>query len=334
VLSSLVSVLPVFLFLAALMFLDSYKLVPIRSVLLTILAGCIVTVPAFFLNRIALGQLGLDPLAHSRYAAPVFEEALKAIYLVYLLRRKRIGFVVDAAIYGFAIGAGFSFIENLYYLESLPDQHLLLWVGRGLGTAVMHGGTTAMFALITKSLTDRASTLKPPLMLPGLAVAIVMHSFYNHFVLSPLLPTAVLLVLLPIVFHQSEKSTRKWLGVGLDTDMQLLEMLTGGEMAQTKIGQYFLTLQHQFQGEIIADMICLVRLHTELAIRAKGILMMRSAGFDSPVGSDVREKFDELTYLQKSIGKTGLLALSPVLHMSNRDLWQIYMLGGEGKTDL
>src|SRR5436309_2591606 len=148
------------------MFLDSYKLVPIRSVLLTILAGCVATVPAFFLNRIALGGFGLDPLAHSLYVAPVLEESLKSIYLVYLLRRKRIGFVVDAAIYGFAIGAGFSFIENLYYLGSLPGQHLLLWVGRGVGTAVMHGGTTAMFALITKSITDRASTLKFPLMLP------------------------------------------------------------------------------------------------------------------------------------------------------------------------
>src|SRR5258706_12168640 len=130
------------------MFLDSYKLVPIRSVLLTILAGCVVTVPAFLLNKIALGQFGLDPSTYARYGAPVLEEALKSIYLIYLLKRKRIGFVVDAAIYGFAIGAGFSFIENLYYLEALPDQHLLLWVSRGLGTAVMHGGTTAMFALI------------------------------------------------------------------------------------------------------------------------------------------------------------------------------------------
>ncbi|HEY6192424.1 MAG TPA: PrsW family glutamic-type intramembrane protease [Bacteroidota bacterium] len=327
-LSILVSVLPVFLFLGALIFLDSYKLVPIRSVLVTILAGCVVTVPAFLLNILALDRIGVDPLTLARYGAPVLEEALKSVYVVYLLRRKRIGFVVDAAIYGFAVGAGFSFIENLYYLESLPDQHLLLWVSRGLGTAVMHGGTTAMFALITKSITDRASNLRLSLMLPGLGVAIVMHSFYNHFVLSPLVPTAVLLVLLPVVFHQSEKSTKKWLGVGMDTDMQLLEMITGGDMALTKIGQYFLTLQQQFQGEIIADMICLVRLHTELAIRAKGILMMRSAGFEAPLGPDVKEKFDELKYLQKSIGKTGQMALSPVLHMSNRDLWQIYMLGG------
>ena len=34
-------------------------------------------------------------------------------------------------------------------------------------------------------------------------------------------------------------------------------------------------------------------------------------------------------YLEKSIGKTGLLALKPMLHMSHRDLWQLHMLGGK-----
>ena len=40
-----------------------------------------------------------------------------------------------------------------------------------------------------------------------------------------------------------------------------------------------------------------------------------------------REKFAEMRYLEKSIGRTGLLALQPMLHMSHKDLWQLYMLG-------
>ena len=327
-LSSLVSLLPVFLFLGALVFLDSYKLVPVRSILLTILIGCAVTIPPFLVRELAFRHLPLDDDVYARYGAPVVEELFKSIYLVILMRRRRIGFVVDAAIYGFSIGAGFSFIENLSYLQSLPGQHLLLWVARGLGTAIMHGGTTAIFAIITKGLSDRAAAPKLAHALPGLAAAMFMHSFYNHLILSPLLPTAILLVIFPIVFYESEKSTRKWLGIGLDTDIQLLDMITGGNIVQTKIGQYFHTLQQQFQGETIADMICLVRLHTELAIRAKGVLMMRTAGFHAPVGPEVKEKFDELKYLQKNIGKTGQLALAPVLHMTSRDLWQIYMLEG------
>ena len=40
-----------------------------------------------------------------------------------------------------------------------------------------------------------------------------------------------------------------------------------------------------------------------------------------------KEKFAEMRYLETSIGKTGLRAIQPMLHMSQKDLWQLYMLG-------
>jgi hypothetical protein len=52
-----------------------------------------------------------------------------------------------------------------------------------------------------------------------------------------------------------------------------------------------------------------------------------------PIGRDVRAAFDELSYLERSIGRTGLLALKPVLSRNSRDLWELYVLeqasGGE-----
>jgi hypothetical protein len=41
----------------------------------------------------------------------------------------------------------------------------------------------------------------------------------------------------------------------------------------------------------------------------------------------VQAKFDELKYLEKSIGRTGRFAIMPVLRWSSRDLWQLHMLG-------
>ena len=35
----------------------------------------------------------------------------------------------------------------------------------------------------------------------------------------------------------------------------------------------------------------------------------------------------ELDYLERSIGKTGILAMRPFLHMTRKDLWQLYVLG-------
>ena len=76
----------------------------------------------------------------------------------------------------------------------------------------------------------------------------------------------------------------------------------------------------------MVDMLCYLRLYTELALRAKGVLMMRENGLDAPVGERTREKFEEMKYLEESIGKTGVLAMKPFLHMTRKDLWQLYVL--------
>jgi hypothetical protein len=34
-----------------------------------------------------------------------------------------------------------------------------------------------------------------------------------------------------------------------------------------------------------------------------------------------------MRYLEQSVGKATLLALQPMLHMSHKELWQLYMLG-------
>ena len=56
-------------------------------------------------------------------------------------------------------------------------------------------------------------------------------------------------------------------------------------------------------------------------------ILMRDAGFDVPVDPSIGETFEELSYLERSIGRTGKLAIMPVLRWSSRDLWQLYMLG-------
>ncbi len=327
----LVSLLPVFLFLAALVFLDSYKLVKLLSILLTLLAGAIVAVVCLLINSWALRWFAWEMAFYSRYIAPLIEETCKAIYLFYLVRSKKTGFMVDAAIHGFAIGAGFAFIENIYYLQSLQSSNLFLWIIRGFGTAIMHGGTTAVLGIVAKGLSERHASDRMRLFLPGLGLAVLIHSIFNHFLLPPVLSTASLLIALPLiivaVFAQSEKATRHWLGIGFDTDMELLKMIDSGKIAENKIGAYLQSLQEHFPGTMVADMLCLLRIHVELAMRAKGTLLMRGAGFRMTLDPEIKEKFDELKYLEKSIGKTGQLAIAPFLHTSSRDLWQLYMLG-------
>jgi len=325
-----ISLFPVFVFLAALIFLDSYKLVTPRSVILTIIAGGVAAGVCLWMNGWLLSLTRIDNSMYSRYAAPVVEESAKALFLIIFFRKNRIGFMVDAAIYGFAIGAGFSLVENIYYLLNLESTNILLWVIRGFGTAAVHASTMAIFGIISKHLTDRRASDKWLVFFPGLAAAFVIHSLFNHFVFSPLITTLILLVALPLlvlfVFERSERATQDWLGVGFDADQELLHILTTGRISESNIGKYLKSLQNKFSGTVVADMFCLLRVHTELALRAKGTLLLQEAGIKAARDPEIQAKLEELKYLEKSIGQTGKLAILPFLRTSSRDLWQIYRI--------
>ena len=329
-LHALLGLLPVCCFLAALVYLDSYKLVPLRWVVATIILGCATGIASYPLNSTLLQWFDLDFTAYTRYVAPMVEESLKALVVWALMRHNRIGFLVDAAIFGFAIGAGFAIFENLYYLTILPDLKLGTWIVRGFGTAIMHGGATAIFAVIAHTMLEQYPTRRWSALLPGLLIAAVTHSVFNHFFFSPIVNTALVLGILPllftVVFDRSDKALSDWLGAGFDADTELLELINSGELSTSKVGQYLQSLREKFEGPIVADLLCYLRLHTELSIRAKGLLMMRESGFMNKTGEHTRAKLEELKYLEKSIGTTGKLAIKPFLRMSQKDLWQFYML--------
>jgi RsiW-degrading membrane proteinase PrsW (M82 family) len=327
----LVGILPVLCFLAALIYLDSYKLVRLRSVLLAILAGAVIAGLSYWINPFLQDEIGVDEDVLRRYVAPVIEELLKGGVLLYLLLTRRIGFLVDAAIFGFAVGTGFAVVENIYYLKELPDSALVVWIVRGFGTAIMHGGATTIFGIISKTLTDERESTAPLLFVPGMLAAIVVHSFYNHFLISPVVSAAAVLLLLPplimVVYRRSEASLENWLGVGFDTNAELLRLIHSGEFSSSRIGRYLQSLHDRFRGEVLADMLCYVRLHVELALKAKGLLLLRESGFDPPPDPELAATFDELDYLERSIGRTGRLAILPIVHHSDRDVWQLQLLG-------
>jgi len=327
---ALVGLLPVCCFLAALVFLDSYKLVPMRWILGAIGLGCVATIVSYPLNVGIGGLLNIDFVTLTRYVAPVIEEALKALIIVVLIRNNRIGFLVDAAIFGFAVGTGFAILENLFYLQYSPDMSLGTWIVRGFGTAIMHGGATAIFAIVAHTLMGQRTTKSRLLLIPGFIIAVIVHSLFNHFFFPPVINTLVVLaslpVLLGVVFQLSEKSVSDWLGMGFDADTELIELINSGEFSASHVGMYLHSLTEKFEGPVVVDLLCYLRLHTELSIRAKGLLMMREQGFKDKTGEETRAKLEELKFLESSIGTTGLLAMKPFMQMSQKDLWQFYML--------
>lgn len=329
-LQSLLGVAPVCVFLGSLVYIDSYKLVRISRILQLIVAGGLAAVVSYVIHQLILDGAVLDRQTLSRFAAPAVEEILKLLPILVLLRGKRIGFVIDAAICGFAAGAGFAVVENLYYLSATSGRGIPFWIVRGFGTAVMHGGSTAIAAMITKMLWQRRESRSWLLAVPGLAVAFSIHSLFNHFLLTPLASAVAVMIILPpvmvIVFAISERQLQSWLGSGFDLDSDLIKAIRSGDFVSSRPGRYLQSLREHFQGPVVADMLCYLRLYSELSLRAKGILMLRESGLPIPKDVETAAKMAELHYLRSAIGPTGQMALAPLLHRSEQDLWQMDLL--------
>ena len=326
---TLLGLSPVLVLLAVLVHLDSWKLVDLSRVLQMLLMGGLLATAARLVNGLALDHSGLDLPSYGRYLAPFIEESLKAGVLVYLFLRNRIGFMVDAAIIGFTIGAGFGVVENLYYLQGFPQAVLGTWLLRGFGTAVMHGGATAIFGVLAQSLTDRHAQFNPVLYLPGLLIAVVAHAVFNSLANLPTVATAgalvILLLTLLLVFAKSEHKIHKWLLTDYESHEHLLEDIRSGEFEHQEAGRFILDLARRFDKSVVDAAFAYVRLHTELVLRFDRLELARETGatvrFDP---EEWQQSFKELHARERAIGRTALLAIWPHLHYSRRELWELY----------
>ena len=328
------ALVPVVAFLVLLWFMDSFRLVRPVSVASAIVYGVVVAVAVLGLHQWLIQVHHVPAGALSRYIAPLTEETAKALFVGILIATARVGFLVDAAVLGFAVGTGFALFENVTYLRSLTDATVVVWVVRGLGTAMLQGATTAIFAMLAKTYTDqrrgRSEAQLALAFLPGWAAAMAIHSIYNHRFLPAVAQTLLLLVVLPLlvlwVYARSERSTREWVGAGLDLDVELLSLVTSEVFAVTQFGRYLQELRARMPGPVVADMFCLLRLELELSVQAKAMLLARQNGLEVPVDDDLAASLEERRYLQQSIGTLGLLALKPLQVTSYRDTWHRHLL--------
>lgn len=324
------ALVPVLLFLAALRALDSYKLVSVRAVMAALAAGGLAAVLCFTFNSAVFRQFPGYEDQYARFGAPVVEELAKAVYWIFLIATARAVFMADSAICGFAVGTGFALIENISYLHLLEGRGLSVWVLRGFGTAVMHGGVAALGATLSAYLLESRKWAGVQLFTPGMVAAILLHSAFNQSLQSPVASTVGAVTGLPLilgfVFYFSEQSLRKWLGGKLDRDIDTLSEIGSKEFQGTRVGAYLTALQETFPPAVRGDMLSLLQLTSELSMRAKSDLLLREAGLELETDPELDSLFAELKYLEKSIGPTGMLAIRPLLSQTPRDLWEMHRL--------
>ena len=322
--------LPVLLFLFFLFLLDSFKLVRPHLLIWCLVYGIFAAGMSYVGNTFIADTAGVRFETLTRYIAPVVEEVFKTPLIIFLMIRRQIGFMVDAAIYGFAVGTGFALAENTwYYLHLGPDFNVLLAIVRGFGTALMHSGTISIFGIMLIEGVQSGKSFRRS-SITGLLVAIMIHSIFNHFFINPMMQTMLIILILPLVFYvvflKSNKHLQQWLEVGFSNEVDMLRMIRQGQFRNTRAGQYLASLKEYYEPQVLLDIYCFFSLYLELSIKAKRNLMLRENGFPVIPEPDIKDKLKELYQLKKQIGQAGELALLPLVRMRHRELWELNQL--------
>jgi RsiW-degrading membrane proteinase PrsW (M82 family) len=319
---------PVLLFLAALVTMDSFKLVGFSELLGVIGLGILAAVLSYPTSAAVMDYFHADFATYSRYMAPFVEEGFKAVMMIWLFSRNRIGFMVDAAILGAAVGGGFALAENVYYAYLFPDANLATWMIRGLGTAVMHSGTTAIFAIATETLREKRAGLGLISAIPGFLFAVSLHAIFNQFLGFPFASTAGILIVLPLMLmiavDKSEHEVHGWLIHDYESHEHLLADIQSGAFGHTEAGRFILSLVSRFSRRTVADIFAYLKLHTELVLCAEKILLARERGEPAHACKADAAQFARLHVLEKKIGRTALMTVWPYLKFSRQELFELH----------
>ena len=317
----LIALLPPILFILALLWMDSFSLVKKWVLAWSFIMGSLAVALAYATIT------GIVKLSFSAdISGPIVEECFKALGIVLLVRLRRCAFFIDAAIYGAAIGAGFSFVENIVYVYLNTDMMVGTAIVRGLGTAIMHCGCVISTAVILSWLANqkRIAHYFYPL---AVAPAIILHLLYNTLHLAPMLLLLVTIVGIVtwtfLLFTYNEKLISRWMEDEMYAEVKMISAMKKGKFSDSKAGQYMMSIKEQFSSECFLDMFCYVRLYYELSLESKTNMIRAEAGLPIQKNEETSAKVAEFNTLKHQIGKTAQIAISPIVHPSRLTDWKI-----------
>lgn len=324
VLLFLSTLVPIFLFLLILIWMDSFTLIK-KSYLLLVFTWGIACALMIYLTYPIIEKF--FPVGF--FFAPIVEELMKGLAALWMIKTKRSAFFIDALIYGAAIGAGFSAFENIVYVVHDPEMTVGTALIRGIITAIMHCGAVASTsAILSWFLLRKKQVIRfyPVALLP----AIALHILNNSLVLSPyfMLPLMLFGVtgLMIVLILYNERGINRWMNLEIDSEINQLVEMKKGNFTHSKAGEYMLSIQQKFNKEVFFDMYCYVHLYWELSLMAKRNLILQDMEMEIPKDDEIDEKIDEFWILRKRIGKTGEMALAPIIQIDRKFYWKLELL--------
>jgi protease PrsW len=329
-----VALIPVLALLAVFVWLDAFALMSLREILVLLFLGAVGALVAWPVSGRLLDTLPIGFSLYSRFVAPWIEEAIKAALIIALFRMNRIGYKLDAVISGFAIGAGFSVVENIFYLTIFPGYNTGTWLVRGFGTAIMHGTTLAVLAAIAHEFAERETRGAAAdydfhlfWFIPGYGLAVAIHMAFNQFPNRPMIAMLGAVMVAPLILiailNFGTAEAQSWLAAECEEHRKQVEMLRAGRWPGGPAGEKIAALANRLDAETVRRIRRYWELQAWLVAEAEETMIEEAAGDAEFDPSQVRAAIAELDGLRKALGRSTFAAFQALLPFSRNDLWEV-----------
>jgi len=317
----------VFLYLVR--WLDLYASGSLKVMLACLGWGVVAFVGAFFANTFALGFVGFALLPV--LVAPINEEILKSLLLVYLVRRPSFTYFVDGAIYGFASGIAFAVLEAILYVgRSGADQGLGLSLARGFSTSLMHGSSTALVGIALGRMRFGRGVSRAGSLLMGWTGAMALHITFNNMLNSGQSGSTVLFAVLlgftglglvaGFIFWGLKEEGR-WLketlgvGVGVSSrESAVVQKMADLDLLLEPVGQRFGPGKRKQVERFI-------HLQAQLGLKRKAQELTPDARIRDELASQVAALRQEMDALRRAVGVYCMSYVRSILPPETEPVW-------------
>ncbi len=319
-------------FLYVIYTLDLYGTGSFRLIIACFVWGGVAFGLAFAINSAMLQYDLVTKDTFERLSAPIIEEILKALILLYLVRRPNFTYFVDGAIYGFAAGMGFAIFENYFYLFQNSSAALGVGVGRVLSTNLIHATGSALIGIALGLARFQRSTGRAVLqsVVVGFLPAMAVHIAFNNLVTRV---TSGFLLLYAAIFgfagagfigfliKRGLAQAKSW----IEETLGAADRVTTGEAAVVNrlanAQEILAPLAQTFGKEKAAQIERFLLIQAKLGIQRKTLEKLNDEKMRKAVEAQMAELRAEMDEARRSVGAYCMLYLRNIFPEEASPLW-------------
>ncbi|MBK7451240.1 MAG: PrsW family intramembrane metalloprotease [Anaerolineales bacterium] len=267
-----------------------------------------------------------------RFVAPVIEEILKAVILVYLVQRADFNYVVDGALYGFGSGIGFAVTENYEYVMGHSEVAMTIALARVFSTNLMHAtssgliGTALAYQRGDKTIRGRLAIAA------GYIISISIHMGFNTLVNSGgnliVLIFAILIgvtgaALIWYIIKRGLNIQKDWVAEKLGMADRVTQEETRVVSNIEAVHEVLAPVEARFGAEKAALVRSLIYKQAEIGIKRKLLETAANETRKKEINTIIEDLVKEINLLRNQIGTYCMMMVREVYLSQDLQIWSL-----------